>query len=77
ANAAPIFDLSAVRRSSVAPPVGKPWTLVAAFILLAGTAVAGWMIYGADDPAPAPVKTQPALSLPRSERRRRKPRRRR
>lgn len=77
ANAARIFDLSAVRRSSVAPPVGKPWTLVAAFILLAGTAVAGWMIYGADDPAPAPVKTQSALSLPRSERRRRKPRRRR
>jgi hypothetical protein len=74
ASAAPVFDLAAVRRSSIAPPVGKPWTLVAVFILLAITAAAGWTIYGADDPAPAaaPIKTQPPPPLPRSERRRRK-----
>jgi hypothetical protein len=73
ANAAPVFDLTAVRRSAVAPPIGKPWTLVAAFMFLAVMAVAGWTIYGADDPAPAPapIKTQPP-SPPRSERRRRK-----
>ena len=72
ANAAPVFDLLAVRRSSIAPPVGKPWTLVAAFMLLAIAAVAGWTIYETDDPAPtpAPVKAQPPPSLPRSERRR-------
>jgi hypothetical protein len=65
ANAAPVFDLSAVRRSAVAPPIGKPWTLVAAAVCT---------IYGADDPAPAaaPFKTQPPPSLSRSERRRRK-----
>ncbi len=74
ANAAPVFDLSAVRRSAVAPPMGKPWTLVATFMLLAITAVAGWILYGADDSAPAatPIKTQPSPSLLRSERRRRK-----
>jgi len=74
ANAAPLFDLVAVRRSSIAPPVGKPWTLVAVFMLLALTAVIGWTFYGADDPAPgtAPIKTEFPPSLPRSERRRRK-----
>ncbi len=71
AGAAPVFDLSAVRRSLVAPPVGKPWTLAAAFVLLAIAAAVGWRIYGADDLAPALVTTRPPPSLPRSERRRR------
>jgi hypothetical protein len=71
AGAAPIFDLSAVRRSLVAPPVGKPWTLAAVFVLLAIATVAGWKIYGADDLASAPVRTPSAPSLPRSDRRRR------
>jgi len=77
ANAAPTFDLSVVRRSLVAPPVGKPWTLVAVFVLLAGMAVIGWRIYGVEAFAPAPVKTPPPRSMPRSERRRRQPPRRR
>jgi len=76
ANAAPVFDLSAVRRSLVAPPVGKPWTLVAVFVLLAIAAAIGWIIYGADDLAPAPSKSLPPPSMPRGERRRRRPRRR-
>jgi hypothetical protein len=75
-GAAPIFDLSAVRRSLVAPPVGKPWTLPVAFALLAILAVIGWKIYGADELAPAPAGAQPPPSLPRGERRRRKSRRR-
>jgi hypothetical protein len=70
-SAAPVFDLSAVRRSLVTPPMGKPWTLAAAFVLLASAAIAGWKIYGADDFAPTLVKTWPPPSLPRSERRRR------
>lgn len=76
-NATPVFDLSAVRKGLVTPPVGKPWTLVAVFVLLAITAIIGWKIYGADDLAPALVRAQPPPSLPRSERRRRRgPRRR-
>ena len=75
ANGAPTFDLSVVRRSLVAPPVGKPWTLVAVFVLLAGMAVIGWRIYGVEALAPAPVKTPPPRSMPRSERRRRQRRR--
>ena len=77
ANAAPTFDLSVVRRSLVAPPVGKPWTLVVVFVLLAGMAVIGSRIYGVEALAPAPVKTPPPRSMPRSERRRRQPPRRR
>ncbi len=70
ANAAPVFDLSVVRRSLVAPPVGRPWTLVAVFMLLAIVTVVGWIIYGADDLAPAPTKTEPPRPMTRSERRR-------
>jgi len=77
ANAAPVFDLGAVRRSLVAPPVGKPWTLAAAFVLLAILAVVGWKIYGADELAPASAGAQPPPSLPRGERRRRRQSRRR
>jgi hypothetical protein len=71
AGAGPVFDLGAVRRSLVAPPVGKPWTLPAVFLLLAIAAIAGWRVYGTGDLALAPVLDQPPPSLPRSERRRR------
>jgi hypothetical protein len=70
-KAVPIFDLSVVRRTLASPPVGKPWTLMAVFVLLAITAVIGWKIYGVDDLAPAPISTQPRRSMARSERRRR------
>jgi len=70
ANAAPAFDLTAVRRSLVAPPMGKPWTLAAAFVLLAILAVIGWKIYGADELAPAPARAEPPPAQSRGERRR-------
>ena len=71
ARAAPAFDLSAVRRSLVEPPIGRPWTLVATFLLFVTLIVVGWCIYGADELAPAPMQPRPPSSLPRSERRRR------
>jgi len=71
ASAGPAFDLSAVRRASVTPPIGRPWTLVAVFVLLAIAAAAGWRIYGGDNLPPVPVARQPPPSMPRSERRRR------
>jgi hypothetical protein len=64
-----VFDLSAIRRTLATPPVGKPWTLPAAFMLLAILGFVGWEIYGAAELAPA--KAQPPPSLPRAERRRR------
>lgn len=70
ANAAPVFDLSAVRRSLVAPPVGRPWTLVATFLLFAILIVIGWWIYGAENLVSAPIRSQPPPALPRGERRR-------
>lgn len=77
ANAAPVFDLSAVRRSLVAPPMGKPWTLVATFLLLAILAIIGWKIYGADELAPADAGASSSTpALPRGERRRRQSRQR-
>jgi hypothetical protein len=69
AAASPVFDLSAIRRGLAAPPVGKPWTLPAAFVLLAILGIVGWNIYGPAELAPA--KSQPPPSLPRAERRRR------
>jgi dolichyl-phosphate-mannose-protein mannosyltransferase len=63
-----VFDLSAIRRSLATPPVGRPWTLPATFVLLAILAIVGWSIYGATELAPA--KAQPPPSLPRAERRR-------
>jgi len=76
ANAAPVFDLSAVRRSLVAPPMGKPWTLAATFLLLAILAIIGWRIYGADELAPPSAGAQAPPTLPRGERRRRQSRQR-
>jgi len=86
ADAAPRFDLAAVRRASVAPPVGKPWTLWATFVFLASVALAGWYVYGAADgwvtasspvsPASATPSSSTKQSLPRGERRRRNRRRR-
>ena len=77
ANAAPVFDLSAVRRSLVAPPTGRPWTLVATFLLLAILALLGWKIYGADDPAPTSTGARsPTPAMSRGERRRRQSRQR-
>lgn len=71
AHAAPAFDLSAVRRSLVEPPIGRPWTLAAAFVLLAILIVVGWRIYGADELAPAPMGSQPPPAPRRGKRRRR------
>ncbi len=81
ADATPVFDLAAVRRASVAPPVGKPWTLWATFVFLAGVAAAGWYVYGAagvkfaTTPSDPPASAPPAPTRPRgrsrSERRRR------
>jgi hypothetical protein len=65
-----VFDLSAIRRTLASPPVGKPWTLAAAFVLLAILGIVGWKIYGAAELAPAKAQPLPP-SLPRAERRRR------
>jgi hypothetical protein len=65
-----VFDLSAIRRTLASPPVGRPWTLVAAFVLLAILGIFGWKIYGAAELAPAKAQPLPP-SLPRAERRRR------
>jgi len=73
ASAAPVFDLQAVRRSQIAPPIGKPWTLPATLALLAILAIAGWYIYGAENPAVAPAIAQAAAKRPlppRAQRRR-------
>lgn len=67
-GASPAFDLSAVRRNLAAPPLGKPWTLAAALALLLFLVIAGWNVYGAKEPAPAPAPPH----LPPAGRRRRK-----
>lgn len=60
---APIFDLAVIRKGEAAPPIGHLWTLIATFVVLAILAVAGWILYGMGELAPAPPP-------PRAERRR-------
>jgi dolichyl-phosphate-mannose-protein mannosyltransferase len=41
-----VFDLAQIRKASETPPVGKPWTLAAVFILLGAVAAVGWRFFG-------------------------------
>jgi hypothetical protein len=50
AEGEPRFELDSVRKESAEPPVGKPWTLAATFILLAAIAYFGWTMF--DTPIP-------------------------
>jgi hypothetical protein len=45
AEGEPRFELDSVRKESAEPPVGKPWTLAATFILLAAIAYFGWTMF--------------------------------
>jgi hypothetical protein len=46
----PSFDLDTVRKESAEPPVGKPWTLAATFILLAAISYFGWTMFDVPKP---------------------------
>jgi hypothetical protein len=45
-GAVQVFDLAAIRQASASVPIGQPWTLAAAFILLTIAAYLGWRTYG-------------------------------
>ena len=62
-----VFDLDAVRKEAASPPVGRPWTLVASFILLATAAVIGWRAFGEISPETASVAPQPGNGKPLTE----------
>jgi hypothetical protein len=64
AGAAPVFDLTAIRRALMPKPIGHPWTLAVTALLLVILAIAGWNIYGTSEIGPAPMPQ-------RSKRRRR------
>jgi len=57
AGATHTFDLEAIRKASQPLPVGKPWSLVATFILLGSVAVAGWRMFGEATMQPAGAKS--------------------
>jgi hypothetical protein len=40
----PVFDLDQVRRQYATPPIGRPWTLAAAFAFTVGLALLGWTV---------------------------------
>jgi hypothetical protein len=48
-KATPTYDLIAIRKESMAVPIGSPISLVLTFVALTGIAWAGWRIYGDDD----------------------------
>jgi dolichyl-phosphate-mannose-protein mannosyltransferase len=53
-NAAPIFDLDAIRKQAQPVPIGAWWSLVLTFVVLAASACVGWRMF--DD---VPVVVQP------------------
>jgi hypothetical protein len=50
-----VFDLETIRKEAMPQPLGRPWSLVAVFILLGATAVVGWRLFGEAALVPAPV----------------------
>ena len=52
-GAAPLYDLTAIRKAAQPQPVGHPVTLWATFALLALVAYYGWHLFGSEEPAPA------------------------
>ncbi|HXZ88498.1 MAG TPA: hypothetical protein VEF07_07985 [Candidatus Binataceae bacterium] len=67
-GATQVFDLDQVRKEEVSGPVGRPWTLVATLIALAGLAGVGWRMMGT--PAPAAAEAAKAEPSPRPRRKR-------
>lgn len=52
-----VFDLEQIRKSEVAGPIGRPWSLVAVFLVLIAGAAAGWWAFGTTFAPPAPVRS--------------------
>jgi dolichyl-phosphate-mannose-protein mannosyltransferase len=46
AGAQSLFDLDQIRKDSAEVPIGRPWTLVAAFLFLIALSVFGWRTFG-------------------------------
>jgi hypothetical protein len=65
-----VFDLDKIRKESVTPPIGRPWTLIAAFIVLFISATVGWRVFGETpvEASSAPPRARPQPT--RAERRR-------
>ena len=40
-----VYDLGQIRNQETAGPIGRPWTLVAAFLLLIAVATVGWCLF--------------------------------
>lgn len=58
-GAAPVYDLTAIRKALQPQPVGHPVTLWATFVVLALVAYYGWRLFGSEEPAPAVAQTAP------------------
>jgi hypothetical protein len=53
------FDLETIRQQSAGAPIGRPWSLVAVFIMLGAIAWFGWRTFGAATETPADLKAVP------------------
>jgi len=58
------YDLEATRKAAQPQPIGRPWTLVAVFILLGGAAVYGWQLFGEATLRPARPVAAPSPPPP-------------
>ena len=65
-QATPVYDLTELRKSTAPTPIGRPYTMVITFAVLAVAALIGWRMFAA---APAPADRARANPPKRSTRR--------
>jgi hypothetical protein len=49
-DATRVFDLSEIRKTETTGPIGRPWTLVAAFLVLGTATLVGWLMMAEPPP---------------------------
>jgi hypothetical protein len=70
AGAEHVFDLAAVRKAQITPPIGRPWTLFATILFLGLLGALGWWLMA--EPLPERVAAAPvAVAPPPGKRRKR------
>ena len=68
AGATPTFDLSEIRKQAAPVPIGKPYSMVLTFLLLAAIGFVGWLMFDYYEPEPSPAGPDAAPGARKSKR---------